>query len=88
MIFSILARHLKRLLTERTTGIFRRDKTQLHTSGRYYRFNVISGLQDIGLEESTKMNVIQASTSDYIESEDVFQQMKSSTNSVAGRQCQ
>jgi hypothetical protein len=40
--------------TEQTVERFRRDKVHLDNSGRYYRFNVAHGLEDIGLEESKR----------------------------------
>ncbi|KAL9607110.1 MAG: hypothetical protein Q9167_007945 [Letrouitia subvulpina] len=36
--------------TEKTAERFSRDKSTLDDRGRYYRFNVIQGLEDVGLE--------------------------------------
>jgi hypothetical protein len=36
--------------TEQTAERFRRERLLLDSTGRYYRFNVVRGLEDIGLE--------------------------------------
>ncbi|KAF4340652.1 tetratricopeptide repeat domain protein [Fusarium beomiforme] len=48
--------------TEKTAEQFRRDKSGLDDEGRYYRFNVSHGLEDVGLEESKKQREIAAAT--------------------------
>uniref|UniRef100_A0A0B7KQA1 PNPLA domain-containing protein n=1 Tax=Bionectria ochroleuca TaxID=29856 RepID=A0A0B7KQA1_BIOOC len=48
--------------TEKTAEQFRRDKSSLDDEGRYYRFNVSRGLEDVGLEESRKQREIAAAT--------------------------
>jgi len=62
--------------TEQTAERFHRDKGALSDEGRYYRFNVVRGLEDIGLEESKKKGEIAAATDRYINSQDVFRQMQ------------
>ena len=37
-------------------------------SQRYFRFNVEQGLQDVGLEEWKKINIIESATEGYMES--------------------
>jgi len=44
--------------TEQTAERFRRDKAYLDNSTRYFRFNIVRGLEDIGLEESAKRKEI------------------------------
>jgi hypothetical protein len=66
---------------------FRRDKPYLDNSGRYYRFNVVRGLEDIGLEESKKRKEIAAATRRYVESQEVFKQMQAFAGNLAGREC-
>lgn len=73
--------------TEKTAQQFHRDKSSLDDEGRYYRFNVDCGLEDIGLEESKKMNEIAAASQQYVESQAVFRQMKTCANNLAGREC-
>ncbi|KAK3934565.1 hypothetical protein QBC46DRAFT_347500 [Diplogelasinospora grovesii] len=48
--------------TEKTAQQFYRDKSDLDDKGRYYRFNIDYGLEDIGLEESKKKTEIAAVT--------------------------
>ncbi|KAL1893605.1 hypothetical protein Sste5346_006436 [Sporothrix stenoceras] len=64
--------------TERTAQQFQRNKSDLYDEGRYFRFNVNQGLQEIGLEESKKKKEIAAATVRYIESQTVFKQMQAS----------
>jgi hypothetical protein len=52
--------------TEQTVERFRRDKSQLDNSGRYYRFNVDRGLEEIGLEESKKKKEITTAIRRYV----------------------
>jgi predicted acylesterase/phospholipase RssA len=73
--------------TEKTAQQFHRDKSDLDDEGRYYRFNVEHGLEDIGLEESKKKTEIAAATRHYVESQAVFKQMKACANNIAGREC-
>ena len=73
--------------TEQTAERFRRDKSHLDDIGRYYRFNVDRGLEEIGLEESEKRKEIAAATRRYIGSQNVSTQMQACVDSVAGRQC-
>jgi hypothetical protein len=70
--------------TEETAQQFHRDKSYLDDEGRYYRFNVVRGLEEIGLEESKKKNDIAAATRLYVESQAVFKQMKACVQSAAG----
>jgi hypothetical protein len=73
--------------TEKTAERFSRDKSRLDDTRRYYRFNVLRGLEDIGLEDSKRRNAIIAATDRYIESQAVFKQMKACANSMSGREC-
>lgn len=72
--------------TEKTAERFRRDKSDL-CEGRYYRFNVSHGLENVGLEESGKQRQIAAATGRYLESQDVFERIKTCATSVPRRQC-
>lgn len=73
--------------TEQTAERFRQDKSHLDSSSRYFRFNVVRGLEDIGLEESAKRKEIAAATRRYITSQDVFKQMQACAGNLAGREC-
>ncbi|CZS92408.1 uncharacterized protein RAG0_02850 [Rhynchosporium agropyri] len=56
--------------TEHTAERFRRDKTHIDDSGRYYRFNLDRGLEEVGLEESKKRIEITVATGRYVISQD------------------
>jgi predicted acylesterase/phospholipase RssA len=73
--------------TEVTAEKFRRERPLLDDTGRYYRFNVMRGLEDIGLEEAKKSKEIAAATRRYISSQDVHKQMQACAGSIAGREC-
>ena len=73
--------------TEKTAERFCRDKSQLDDEGRYFRFNVLKGLEDISLEDSTQKNAIMAVTSRYVESQAVFKLMKACRNNLTEREC-
>ena len=73
--------------TEKTAERFCRDKSALDNTGRYYRFNVLRGLEDIGLEDAKRKNAIIAATDRYIESQAVFKQMKACADNVSRREC-
>ena len=73
--------------TEQTAEKFRRDKTHLDNIGRYYRFNVARGLEEIGLEESKKRKDIAAATRRYVGLQDVLKQMQACANNVSGKEC-
>jgi predicted acylesterase/phospholipase RssA len=48
--------------TEQTAETFQHEKSQLDIAGQLFRFNVDHGLEDIGLEEFTKIKEIAAAT--------------------------
>ncbi|KAK5010428.1 hypothetical protein LTR28_009983, partial [Elasticomyces elasticus] len=71
--------------TERTAERFRWDKTHLDDAGRYFRFNVTRGLEDVGLEESKKRKEIAAATRRYIGAQDVLKQMQACAENLGGK---
>jgi predicted acylesterase/phospholipase RssA len=73
--------------TEQTAERFRRERSLLDSTGRYYRFNVVRGLEDIGLEEANKVKEMAAATRRYISSQEVHKQMQACAGSIAGREC-
>lgn len=73
--------------TEQTAESFRRERSLLDSSGRYYRFNVSRGLEDIGLEESKKVKEMVAATRRYISSQEVYTRMQACAGHVAGKEC-
>ena len=52
--------------TEKTAYEFLRANSKLHEDRRYFRFNVLSGLDNVGLEEAAKRPQIVAATRRYI----------------------
>lgn len=58
--------------TEQTAEHFQRERQLLDSRGRYYRFNVVQGLEDIGLEEAAKVKEMVAATRRYIASQEVY----------------
>ncbi|CAN9193306.1 unnamed protein product [Alternaria alternata] len=72
--------------TEQTAERFRRERRLLDSTGRYYRFNVVRGLEDIGLEEAKKVKEMAAATRRYISSQEVHGQMQACAGSIAGRE--
>ncbi|KAB2098597.1 hypothetical protein AG0111_0g13155 [Alternaria gaisen] len=72
--------------TEVTAERFRRERGPLDSTGRYYRFNVARGLEDIGLEEAKKVKEMAAATRRYISSQEVHGQMQACAGSIAGRE--
>ncbi|ENH98684.1 hypothetical protein COCC4DRAFT_54853 [Bipolaris maydis ATCC 48331] len=72
--------------TEQTAERFRRERGLLDSTGRYYRFNVVRGLEDIGLEEAKKVKEMAATTRRYVSSQEVHQQMQACAGSIAGRE--
>ncbi|XDG07510.1 hypothetical protein ABKA04_007125 [Annulohypoxylon sp. FPYF3050] len=62
--------------SEETAERFHQDKATLDNDGRYYRFNVIRGLEAIGLQESERKKEIAAATLRYITSQAVFNKIK------------
>lgn len=73
--------------TEKTAEMFCRDKVALDNSERYYRFNVLRGLENIGLENAEQKNAIVAATDRYIESQAVHKQMKACAKNLSEKQC-
>ncbi|KAF2625508.1 FabD/lysophospholipase-like protein [Macroventuria anomochaeta] len=72
--------------TEQTAERFRRERPLLDSTGRYYRFNVDRGLEDIGLEEAKKVKEMAAATRRYIATQAVHKQMQACAGSIAGRE--
>ncbi|KAK5459541.1 hypothetical protein LTS15_003670 [Exophiala xenobiotica] len=72
--------------TEQTAERFRRNKAYLDDEGRYYRFNVARGLDEIGLEESKKKKEMAAATRRYVTSQEVRKQMKACADRVSKKQ--
>lgn len=72
--------------TEKSAERFCRDKSWLDDKNRYYRFNVLQGLEDIGLEDSKRRNAIIAATDKYLESQTIFKKIKACANELRNKQ--
>lgn len=57
--------------TETTAERFRRNHVLLGLSGRYFRFNVVQGLEAVRLDEHEKVKEIEAAADRYLKSPDV-----------------
>ncbi|KAJ5585584.1 uncharacterized protein N7459_005384 [Penicillium hispanicum] len=62
--------------TEATADMFRKQHTGLFQSGKAFRFNVVRGLETIGLEETSKWGAIKAATRNYVQTEEVRVEIK------------
>ena len=71
--------------TEKTNERFCQDKRTLYDQDRFHRFNVNSGLEAIGLEESSRKNEIISATNLYVASQAVMKQMKACVGSKTGK---
>ncbi len=73
--------------TEALAEDFQRHHTNLYKEHRYFRFNVLRGLENIGLEEAAKKKEIRAATRDYIQTETVFNQLEACALNLNEREC-
>jgi len=73
--------------TEDTAETFHRTHLQFSNSGRYCRFNVLNGLQNVGLEEIERTPFIMSTTKHYLESQDVVNLMKKCVKRLAEHEC-
>ena len=63
--------------SEKISRSFRMENNEMVRHGRLYRFNVMLGLEDIGLEEHEAMNSIAACTDSYLDDPDVYEMVQS-----------
>lgn len=71
--------------TEKTAESFQREHSDLDDSNRYFRFNVLHRLENIGLEAADKAKEIMAATRRYANSQDVFKKMRLCGHSITTR---
>jgi hypothetical protein len=62
--------------TEQTARRFARDRSTLSDGGRYFRFNVPSGLDKIAMEDSKSKSAIIAVTDRYLEDQETFKKVE------------
>ncbi|KAJ5995750.1 hypothetical protein N7481_002727 [Penicillium waksmanii] len=68
--------------TEQTADRFRRQYTDLFQLRRAFRFNVVRGLENVGLEEVSKWGSIKAATRNYVQTEEAYVAMRDCTKSI------
>jgi hypothetical protein len=73
--------------TEALAEDFQRHHTNLYKEHSYFRFNVLRGLENIGLEEAAKKKEIRAATRDHIQTETVFHQLEACALNLNEREC-
>lgn len=73
--------------TEAEADQFQKHHSKLYQTSRAFRFNVIRGLEGIGLEDTSKRAEINAATRAYIQSEEVFVQVGRCAKNLAEREC-
>jgi predicted acylesterase/phospholipase RssA len=73
--------------TENTAEMFLRNYRHLGTSKKYFRFNVMKGLEKVGLEESSKMDLIKVRTDTYLAGQKVVQEVKECCEVLRTREC-
>ncbi len=73
-----LANRLKDMVTdsEKTNRAFRMDHDEMVRNGRLYRFNVMLGLANVGLEEHEAISRIATYTDNYLEDPDVLDRVQ------------
>jgi predicted acylesterase/phospholipase RssA len=71
--------------TENTARLFEMEHRDLLREGRYFRFNVDKGLEDVGLEEAAKLNVVVATTRRYIRAQDTYVKVRACAESISSR---
>jgi hypothetical protein len=73
--------------TEATAQSFHREHSELDDRHCYFRFNVLRGLEDVGLEETKKKDIIISATRNYIERQEVYKQMRACGENLWERPC-
>ena len=74
-----LAHRLKDMVTdsEKTNKSFRMENSDMVRNGRLFRFNVMLGLADVGLEEHQAVNRIATYTDNYLDDPDIYDLVQS-----------
>ncbi|KAL6714796.1 hypothetical protein ACLMJK_007056 [Lecanora helva] len=79
-----LVERLKEIVTdsEQTNKDFRMENNDMVRNGRLYRFNVLHGLADVGLEEHQAKNRVATYTDRYLDDPDVFDMVQDCVNNL------
>ena len=62
--------------SEATAESFHREHSEMGAAHRYFRFNVIQGLEDVMMEDASQRNTVVAASRRYAVSQRVYQDMK------------
>ena len=73
--------------TEKTAENFRRRHGEMFKEKRIFRFNVQTGLAEVGLEEYEKQGIIKSATELYMESEDHVDAVVDCAKNLRAKQC-
>jgi hypothetical protein len=68
--------------TEDRSNEFRKEHRKLITDNRLFRFNVLHGLADIGLQEHEAIGPIRAHTATYLKKFDTAQDVEQCANAL------
>jgi predicted acylesterase/phospholipase RssA len=84
-----IAKSLKAIATdtEEEAELFQKHHTKLFQTKRAFRFNVLHGLEHIGLEEVEKWGEMKAATRKYIQTEGAHVQVKACALSLQEQEC-
>jgi len=73
--------------TEQTARRFARDKSALSDAGRYFRFNVPSGLYTIAMDDPKNLDAIVAVTTRFLEDQDTFKKIEACAQLLMNAKC-
>ena len=72
--------------TEQTAESFQRAHWNLDEEGRYFRFNVQMGLENIGLEDASARSTVMTVTNRYVEQQDTYKAMVRCSKNISERE--
>ena len=72
--------------TEKRAEDFHRHHAHMALEYRYFRFNVLRGLENVGLEDASKKDQIMTSTQKYLQSEATFSDVEACARMLIGRE--
>lgn len=88
-LYGFLTKTLVEIATEtqRTADRFRRNHSGLFQQKKCFRFNVTHGLENMGLEEFGRLDEIRNAVDEYLQKENVPEEMKVATAKLAQKSC-
>lgn len=73
--------------TEKTAKRFQKDHGEMFRRKRCFRFNVEHGLENVGLEEWKKLDVIKNAVDEYLQEENTGDKMESAKERLLQKAC-